>query len=92
MSTAELILLGWLTLTSVLAFGLFGYDKFQSGRNGSRAAEFQLAMIGAIGGWLGGLAGMLVFRHKTAKLSFILKYAVAFVFWSGWLFAWFASR
>ncbi len=81
------MLLGWLTLTSVLTFLLFGYDKFRAGRNGSRVSEFHLALAGAIGGWLGGLAAMLMFRHKTAKLGFKVKYAIAFVFWSGWILA-----
>ena len=63
--------LAWLCCSSVLAFALFGIDKFMAGREGGRrVSEFQLALIGALGGWFGGLLGMLVFRHKTAKLSF----------------------
>ena len=30
---------------------------------------------------------MLLFRHKTAKLSFRLKYALAFVLWVGLIYA-----
>jgi uncharacterized membrane protein YsdA (DUF1294 family) len=30
---------------------------------------------------------MLLFRHKTAKLSFKLKYALAFVVWAGLVYA-----
>jgi uncharacterized membrane protein YsdA (DUF1294 family) len=30
---------------------------------------------------------MLLFRHKTAKLSFKLKYALAFVVWAGLIYA-----
>ena len=86
--SADNLLLSWLGLTNVLAFLLFAWDKFRSngpGRN--RVSEFNLAAIGAIGGWPGGLMAMLLFRHKTAKLSFQLKYALAFVVWAGLVYA-----
>lgn len=92
MNISEQVLLGWLVFMSVLTFLLFGYDKFQAERNGSRVAEFYLALAGAIGGWLGGLTAMLVFRHKTATLGFMVKYSAAFVVWAGLLFAWYAAR
>jgi uncharacterized membrane protein YsdA (DUF1294 family) len=78
---------GWLALTSFIAFILFGYDKFRAGQSGlSRVSEFHLVLIGALGGWPGGLLGMLVFRHKTAKISFQLKYAVALLVWAGLIY------
>ena len=43
-----------------------------------------------MGGWPGGLAGMLPFHHKTAKTSFKLKFAAAFLVWAGLLYARFA--
>ena len=51
-----------------LNFLLFGYDKFQAKRGGWRIPE--KVLLGLIGGGLGGLAGMLVFRHKTRKNIF----------------------
>ncbi len=56
------------------------------------AARFHLAAIGAVGGWPGGLLAMLLFRQKTAKLTFKLKYALAFVVWVGLLYTVVASR
>ena len=32
-------------------------------------------------------SGDLLFRHKTAKLSFKLKYAAGFVVWAGLIYA-----
>ncbi len=82
--SASHLFLFWLALTNVLAFLLFAWDKFRSGGPGrNRISEFNLALIGAVGGWPGGLLAMLLFRHKTAKLSFKLKYALAFVVWAG---------
>ena len=91
MKPSFLYLLVWVGITSLLAFVLFGYDKFQAGRaKGSRVSEFHLALLGALGGWPGGLLGMLLFRHKTAKLSFHLKFALAFLVWG--VLVYFACR
>ena len=82
------LLLFWVVLTNVVAFLLFAWDKFKAGGpGGNRISEFNLAAIGAIGGWPGGLLAMLLFRHKTAKLSFKLKYAAGFVVWAGLIYA-----
>jgi uncharacterized membrane protein YsdA (DUF1294 family) len=81
------LLLFWLTLTNVVAFLLFAWDRFKAGGPGrKRIREFNLAAIAAIGGWPGGLLAMLLFRHKTAKLSFQLKYGIAFVIWAGLIY------
>jgi uncharacterized membrane protein YsdA (DUF1294 family) len=86
--SAHHLLLFWLGLTNVLAFLLFAWDEFKAGGSGgNRISEFNLAAIGAVGGWPGGLLAMLLFRHKTAKLSFKLKYALAFVIWAGLIYA-----
>lgn len=90
MTRLDQILLAWLGLASALAFLLFGYDKWRAGRAGSRVPEFQLCLVSALGGWPGGLAGMLAFRHKTAKTSFKLKFAAAFLVWAGLIYARFA--
>ena len=87
MTTFHQVLFGWLALTSFIAFILFGYDKLRAGRSGQgRVSEFHLVLVGALGGWPGGLLGMLVFHHKSAKLSFQLKYGVAFLVWAGLIY------
>jgi uncharacterized membrane protein YsdA (DUF1294 family) len=79
---------GWLCVSSLIAFLLFGYDKLRASRFPERrVSEFHLLLIGAVGGWPGGLLGMLLFRHKTAKLSFKFKYAFSFVVWACLLWA-----
>ncbi len=50
----------------------------------------QPCWVSALGGWPGGLAGMLPFHHKTAKTSFKLKFAAAFLVWAGLSYARFA--
>ena len=92
MRTADELFLAWLGLTSVLACLLFGYDKFKAGRSGHRVSEFHLVLVGAIGGWPGGLLGMMLFRHKTAKWSFKLKYTAGFLVYAGLIYAYLVWR
>lgn len=86
-SDGQLLLAGWLGVTSLVTFLLFGYDKWQAGRRGGRVAEFTLCLASAVGGWPGGLAGIVVFRHKSAKGTFQFKFAAAFLVWAGLLWA-----
>jgi uncharacterized membrane protein YsdA (DUF1294 family) len=86
-STGLTLLSAWLGLTSFVAFALFGYDKWQAGRRGGRVSESTLCCLSALGGWPGGLLGILVFRHKSAKGSFQFKFALAFIAWAALLYA-----
>jgi len=85
-------ILGWLVFASALNFLLFAYDKLRARASGGRIPESWLVLIGAIGGWVGGLAAMLLFRHKTVKPSFQLKYAAALVIQLGLLLAYLRFR
>ncbi|MBI3886143.1 MAG: DUF1294 domain-containing protein [Opitutae bacterium] len=74
------ILIGWFAVTSAWTFLLFGFDKWRAGR-GQRVAESTLLWSSALGGWPGGLLGMIVFRHKSAKPSFQWKFVGTFLVW-----------
>jgi uncharacterized membrane protein YsdA (DUF1294 family) len=87
LSNGQLLLAGWLGSMNLLSFLTFGYDKWQAGRKGGRVAEATLCWISALGGWPGGLLAILIFRHKSAKGSFQLKFALAFVGWVALLYA-----
>ena len=79
-SSLTQFLIGWTLVTSGWTFLLFGFDKWRAGR-GQRFAESSLLWSCALGGWPGGLLGMLVFRHKSAKPSFQWKFFGAFLAW-----------
>ena len=87
---------GWffvaIAVMSVLTFFVFGFDKWRAIRAGGRVSEFTLALLGALGGWPGGLLAMLAFRHKTAKASFKWKYAAAGAVFAGLLCLWWRWR
>jgi uncharacterized membrane protein YsdA (DUF1294 family) len=78
-----LLLPAWIAATSAWAFVLFGFDKWRASRGGRRIAESTLWWIAALSGWPGGLLGIVVFRHKSAKPAFLLKFAAAFLVWAG---------
>ena len=83
MGTIDQLLWLWGGAASAGTLLLFGYDKWRAGqRRGRRVAESTFWWAGALGGWPGGLLGIVVFRHKSAKPSFLLKFAGAFVVWT----------
>ena len=49
----------------------FGIDKLNSKRRGYRIPESRLLLL-AFFGPFGALAGMLLFRHKTRKIKFLI--------------------
>ena len=64
---------------NVINFLLFGYDKFQAKKGGWRIPERLLLSLSLLGGGIGGLAGMLVFRHKTRKTYFWIVEALGII-------------
>lgn len=65
----------WMAVFSLATFGLFGVDKWRAKRAGvRRISEATLLGCCFLGGWPGGLLGMLVFRHKSAKASFLIGF------------------
>ncbi len=65
---------------SILTFLLFGYDKNAARTHQWRIPEKVLLGLSILGGAVGGLLGMQVFRHKTRKNYFwIIPIAAACV-------------
>jgi uncharacterized membrane protein YsdA (DUF1294 family) len=59
-----------LVALSLLAFAVFGWDKFCATRGRRRVSERTLLGLMAVGGSPGGWAAMFAFHHKTQKASF----------------------
>ncbi len=57
-------------IINIIAFIFYGYDKYCSIKKLWRISEYHLLGLGLIGGGIGSLLGMLLFRHKTKKLIF----------------------
>jgi len=55
---------------SVLAFALYGLDKWAARREGQRTPEKTLQLLALFGGWPGALLAQQLFRHKSSKRPF----------------------
>ena len=60
-----------LIIINTVALVVFGVDKLQSKKGGWRISELKLLLIGFFGPF-GAYAGMLLFRHKTRKVKFLM--------------------
>lgn len=70
MSALSAFLPHWLVFINLLAFVLFGLDKWKARRGAWRISENALMLSALLGGSLGALAGMRVFHHKTRHKKF----------------------
>jgi len=64
------LLLIWILLVSIFAFFRMGWDKRRANNKQSRVSEKHFFILAAIGGTLGILLGMRIWRHKTQKWKF----------------------
>ena len=62
----------YLAAMNLLDFVLMGVDKSKSKRGAWRIPEVRLLLVAVIGGSVGGILGMLLFRHKTRHAAFAL--------------------
>lgn len=60
----------WLAFINLLTFAMFGVDKFCAVRQKSRIRITTLLALSFCGGSVGGILGMILFRHKIRKSYF----------------------
>ena len=83
------IILVYLIIINAAAFLLMLIDKQKAKRSAWRIPEATLMGVAALGGSIGAIAGMYVFRHKTRHVKFflglpaILIVQIALVIWIG---------
>ena len=56
---------------------IYGVDKYCSRKKWRRIPEKHLLILAVMGGFIGGVIGMRVFRHKTRKSSFKTQFGLA---------------
>ena len=71
-SFASLGMGAYLVLINLLGFGLMAFDKSCARRGAWRIPERTLLLFGFFGGALGEFTAMLLIRHKTKHLKFML--------------------
>jgi len=60
-----------LVIINGIALTIFGIDKWKSKKSGWRIPESKLLLIAFLGPF-GAYMGMLLFRHKTRKIKFLI--------------------
>ncbi|QGU00274.1 hypothetical protein SYNTR_1680 [Candidatus Syntrophocurvum alkaliphilum] len=70
----------YLAFLNIITFVIFAWDKNQAIVGGWRISEAQLLFCSIIGGALGGLVSMRIFRHKTRHIKFSLYMVSIFFF------------
>lgn len=60
----------WLMLMSLVLFAVMGADKRRAKTGAWRVPEKTLFLLALLGGAIGGVLGMRVFRHKTKHWYF----------------------
>ena len=64
------VILVLLAAVNLVAFVLYGVDKVKAKKGAWRIPEATLLLVAALGGSLGALLGMELFRHKTKHARF----------------------
>lgn len=65
-------IISYFLLINIVTFVAFWIDKNLSKHNQNRISESTLILLSALGGAIGGLSAMYVFRHKTKNPKFYL--------------------
>ena len=70
-------LLYYLIIINVVTFLVYGIDKVKAKQGSWRISEATLLILAVIGGSIGALLGMKVWRHKTQHVKF--KYGLPLI-------------
>ena len=63
-------------IINLIGFFIMWLDKRKAIKGSWRIPEKTLFLITALGGGIGTIAGMYVFRHKTQKLNFVIRLSI----------------
>ena len=87
MGTLEIIAIVYLIVVNLIALCMFAADKSKAQNNKWRIPEKALFMIAIIGGSIGAIAGMYIFRHKTRHWYFVIGMPLILILQiaGGWL-------
>ena len=66
----------YLVIINLIAFLAMWLDKRKAEKGKWRIPENSLLLLVLLGGGIGGIAGMYLFRHKTKKLKFTIGFPV----------------
>lgn len=80
-------MISYYLIVNIITFIIWGYDKFRATFQQWRVPEKTLTFLIILGGGIGALLGITVFRHKSRKshfkylsLAFILIHVILFIY------------
>ena len=76
-SQGHTIFAWYFAVVNLVALLVYGWDKLCAKKHRWRVPEMTLLALAAVGGSIGALAAMRLFRHKTQHLKF--KYGVPLI-------------
>lgn len=65
-------------IINIVTFLLFGFDKMKAKNKGFRVPEAILIILSFFFGGVGAILGMVIFNHKTSKMTFRILIPVSF--------------
>ena len=71
----------YLLIVNIIAFFLMGIDKKKAQTGAWRIPEKTLFLSALLGGGVGAIAGMQLFRHKTRHRSFVIGMPLILLAW-----------
>ena len=69
----------YLLIINVLGFFAMGIDKYKAKKGYWRISEGTLIILTLLGGGIGTISGMYMFRHKTKKMKFTIGLPTIFI-------------
>jgi uncharacterized membrane protein YsdA (DUF1294 family) len=69
----------YLVIINIISFIIYGLDKLFAIKHMRRISETTLFTLAIIGGEIGGFIAMVLFHHKTKKISFSVILPLLFV-------------
>ena len=69
----------YITIINIIGFFIMWLDKRKAKKSAWRISEQALFYITLLGGGIGTIAGMYIFRHKTKKLRFTIGFPVILI-------------
>lgn len=66
---------------NIVAFAMYGIDKWKAKKSKWRIPEANLLAVAALGGALGAWLGMKTFRHKTQHKKFTICVPLFLIAW-----------
>ena len=79
-------LIWYLVAINLVTFFIYGLDKAKAEGRSWRVKETRLLLLALVGGTIGAIAGMKIFRHKTKKIGFLLPFVLILVAQIGLLY------